>query len=112
MAAELRQFIQEEHAVVRQRHLARHRHVAAADQSRIRDGMVGRATRAGGDQGRAVAGEARDAVLASPMRSGDPPLAKVVRPGPHPSVRWPRSWSSGEDLVERRLQLVVLHGFG
>ena len=28
VAAELRQFIQEEHAVVRQRHLARHRHLA------------------------------------------------------------------------------------
>jgi hypothetical protein len=31
MAAELGQFIQEEHAIVRQRRLLRHRHVAATD---------------------------------------------------------------------------------
>jgi hypothetical protein len=41
MATELGQFIQEEHAIVGQRHLARHRHVAAADQPCIRDGVVG-----------------------------------------------------------------------
>jgi hypothetical protein len=35
MAAELGQFIQEEHAVVGQRHITRHRHVAPADQPRI-----------------------------------------------------------------------------
>ena len=44
MAAELGQFIQEEHAMVGQRHFTRHRHVAPADQPRIRDGMVRRAT--------------------------------------------------------------------
>ena len=44
MAAALGQFIQEEHAVVGQRHFARHRHVAPADQARIRDGVVGRGT--------------------------------------------------------------------
>ena len=48
--------------MVGQRHVARHRHVAPADQPRIREGVVGRATRAGRDQRRAVAGEARDAV--------------------------------------------------
>ena len=36
MAAELGAFIQKEHAMVGQRHLARHGHVAPADQSRIR----------------------------------------------------------------------------
>jgi hypothetical protein len=41
MAAALGRFIQEEHAIVGQRHFARHRHVAPADQSRIRDGVVG-----------------------------------------------------------------------
>jgi hypothetical protein len=61
MAAELGPFIQEEHAMVGQLHLARHRHVAAPNQPRIRDGVVGRATRAGRDQRRAVAGETRDA---------------------------------------------------
>jgi hypothetical protein len=35
---------------------------AHADQPRIREGVMGSATRAGGDQGRAVAGEAGDAV--------------------------------------------------
>ena len=35
---------------------------ATADQPHIRDGVVGRATRAGHDPCRAVAGEARDAV--------------------------------------------------
>jgi hypothetical protein len=48
MAAALGQFIQAEHAVVGQRHLTRHRHVAPADQPRVRDGLVRRATRAGG----------------------------------------------------------------
>jgi hypothetical protein len=44
MTAALGQFIQEEHAMVGQRHLARHRHVAAADQPDIRDGVMGGAT--------------------------------------------------------------------
>ena len=48
--------------MVGQRHLARHRHVAAPDQPRIRDGVVGRAKRAGRDQRRTVAGQAGDAV--------------------------------------------------
>jgi hypothetical protein len=62
MAAELGPFIQEEHAIVGQRHFTRHRHVAAADQPRIRDGVVGRATRPRRDQRCAVASEAGDAV--------------------------------------------------
>jgi hypothetical protein len=62
MAAALGPCIQEAHAVVGQRHLAGHRHVTTADQPRIRNGLVGRATRAGSDQRRAVAGEAGDAV--------------------------------------------------
>jgi hypothetical protein len=41
MAAELGQFIQAEHAVMGQRHLARHRHVAPADQPHIGDGVMG-----------------------------------------------------------------------
>jgi hypothetical protein len=50
MAAALGLFIQEAHAMVGQRHLTRHRHVPPTDQSRIRDGLVGGATRAGRDQ--------------------------------------------------------------
>jgi hypothetical protein len=68
MAAELGQFIQEEHTIVGQRHFARHRHVAAADQPRIRDGMMGRATRAGRDQRHTVAGEAGDAAGACALK--------------------------------------------
>jgi hypothetical protein len=69
MAAELGPFIQEEHAVVGERHLAGHRDVAAADQPRIRDSMVGGAKRARRDQRRAVAGEAGDAVEARDPRT-------------------------------------------
>jgi hypothetical protein len=62
MAAKLGQFIQEAHAMVGQRHVTRHRHVAPADPPRSRERVVGRATRAGRDPRRAVAGEARHAV--------------------------------------------------
>ena len=62
--------------MVGQRHLAWHRHVAPTDQPRIRDGVVGGATWAGGDQRRAVAGEAGDAVDAAwsqwPRRGSSP----------------------------------------
>ena len=58
MAAALGPCIQAEHAMVGQRHVAQYRHMPAADQPRIRDGMMGRATRAGRDPRRAVAGEA------------------------------------------------------
>jgi hypothetical protein len=64
VAAELGPFIQEEDAVVGPRHLARQRHVAPADQSRIGDGVMGGATQPGRDQGRAVAGAAGDAMEA------------------------------------------------
>jgi hypothetical protein len=53
MAPELRQFIQEEHAVVRQRHLARHRDLAAIDQAYIGDRVMRGATAPVGDRGRA-----------------------------------------------------------
>ena len=41
MAVELRGFIQKEHAIVGQRHLAAHRYVPAADQADIRGGVMG-----------------------------------------------------------------------
>jgi hypothetical protein len=62
VAAELRQFLQEENAMMRQRHLTGHGDVRAADQSHIRDGVVESATRASRDQRHAVAGAAGDAV--------------------------------------------------
>jgi hypothetical protein len=40
MAPELGPFIQKEHTMVRQRHLARTGEMLAADQSHIRDGMM------------------------------------------------------------------------
>jgi hypothetical protein len=45
VAAALGQLIQEEHAVVGPRPLARQRHVASADQPHIRDGVMGGAER-------------------------------------------------------------------
>ena len=47
MAVELWQFIQEEHPLMGQRHVARHRHMASADQPHFRDGMVGGTTTGG-----------------------------------------------------------------
>jgi hypothetical protein len=91
MAAKLGQFIQEEHAIVGQRHLAEHRDVAAADQPRIRDSLVGRTSRAGCHQRRAVPGKAGDAVNAGDLNGlgeghrrqdgGEPPCQ---HPGENP----------------------------
>ena len=40
MPAELRELIQKEHAIVGQRHLAWHRHLAATDQPHVGEGVV------------------------------------------------------------------------
>ena len=61
MAAALGPCIQEERAMVGQRHLARPRHVAA-DQSHIGDRLVRGATRAGRHHRRAADRQAGDAV--------------------------------------------------
>jgi hypothetical protein len=47
MAAEFGPFIQERHAIVGQRHVARHRHMAPANHPRVRDGVVARDTSVG-----------------------------------------------------------------
>jgi hypothetical protein len=60
MPAKLGEFIQAEDAVVDPRQLARHRDLATADQARIRDGVMGGATRATRHQRGAVASEAGD----------------------------------------------------
>jgi hypothetical protein len=62
VATELRQFIQKEHLMVRQRHLAGQRHLSPTDPAHIGDRVVRGANRVGGDQRRAVAGEAGDAM--------------------------------------------------
>ncbi len=64
VAVELWPFIQQEEAVVGQRHLAWHRDLATPDQPHIRDRVVGGTERAGRHDGGAVAGEAGDAVNA------------------------------------------------
>jgi hypothetical protein len=80
MAAELGPFIQEEHAMVGQRHVTRHRHVAPADQPRIRDGVV-----RGARHGRVVTNAVR-----SPVR---------------PATRWIRvvSMASARVIAGRRV---------
>jgi hypothetical protein len=42
MPSEFGEFVEEEDAMMGQRHLARHGHLAAADQSHIGNGLVGR----------------------------------------------------------------------
>jgi hypothetical protein len=68
MAAELRQLIEEEQTLVRQRDFARRRHLAAADQSHIGAGVVRGATRAGRHHRRGVARQAGHAVEACGLK--------------------------------------------
>jgi hypothetical protein len=89
MAAACGEFIQEAHAVVGPRHLARPRPVAPADQPHIGDGVMGDAERPGRDQGRRGA----------PLR---------------PATRWRRVVSAasaggmaGSGVVSRRASLDV-----
>ena len=62
VAAELGQLVEEEHAVVRQRHLAGPRDGAAADQAGVGDGVVRRAERPGRDERPVRARSAADRV--------------------------------------------------
>jgi hypothetical protein len=61
VAAELRERIQAEHAMMRQRHVARHRHLAPADRPDIQEAKIRGPKGAGHDDGGAVAGEPGDA---------------------------------------------------
>ena len=86
LTAELRPFIQEEDAVVGQRHVARHRHVTPTDQPDVREGMLG------GRHGRVVTTAVR-----SPVR---------------PATRWMRVVSrasarvmAGKIVVSRRASI-------
>jgi hypothetical protein len=69
VAAARRPFIQQEHPMVGQRHVAWHWHLPATDQPHIWDGMMRGPTRPGGDDGGAVAGEAGDALDARGLDS-------------------------------------------
>jgi hypothetical protein len=62
IAAELWQFTQEEHAVMRHRHLTQHGDMPAPNQLHIRDHVVGGGKGTGRDEGSAVAGGAGDAM--------------------------------------------------
>jgi hypothetical protein len=62
MAAEFWQFTQEQHAVVRRRHLTQHGDMPAPNQLHIRDRVVGGGKGIGRDEGGAVAGAAGDAM--------------------------------------------------
>ena len=62
MAAEFWQFTQEQHAVVRRRHLTQHGDMPAPNQLHIRDHVVGGGKEMGRDEGSAVAGAAGDAM--------------------------------------------------
>jgi hypothetical protein len=65
MALELGQLIQEQDAVVRQRHLTGHGQLTTADHADIGNGMVRRAKGTRGDDGGVAAGPAGDTVGAS-----------------------------------------------
>jgi hypothetical protein len=62
VAAELWQFTQEEHTVVRRQHLTRHRDMPDPDQLHLQDRVVGGGKGIGRDEGGAVAGAAGDAM--------------------------------------------------
>jgi len=62
MAFELRELIEEEDAMMRQRHLPRHGHLAPTDHADVGDGVVRGAKRLGGDNDSAADGAADDAV--------------------------------------------------
>jgi hypothetical protein len=62
LGLELGQLVQEEDTVVGQAHLARLGDRAAADETGVGDGVVGRAERASGDEGSVRGQEAGDGV--------------------------------------------------
>jgi hypothetical protein len=99
MPPELGEFIEEEDAVVGPRHLARHGYLTPTDQPHIGNGLVGGATRPGGDARDAftgAAGDARDARgfdgfgQAHRWQEGGKPLSQL---------RWarPKGPSMGDD---------------
>jgi hypothetical protein len=64
--------------VVREGHLVRHRHAAAADQPDIRDGVMGGAKGAGRDQRRTVAREDHDATDAGRQVTSATPVTGTM----------------------------------
>jgi hypothetical protein len=83
VAAELGQFIQEEHAKVRQRPLPRHRPLAAADHAHIGDGVMGGPEGARRDDDGAPAGEPGDAEVTHASCEGQSVSSRPGRFHPH-----------------------------
>jgi hypothetical protein len=121
MPLELGGLIEAADTVVGQRHLTRHGDLAPTDQPHIGNGMVGGATRPGGDDGGAPPGEAGDAVDAGGVEglgqghvgedrrqaAGQPRLPRPGRPQEQIMVRTPASPSA----LPSALRLVVTHLF-
>jgi hypothetical protein len=108
MAAELRQFIQDEHPVLREGHLTRYRPVAAADQPPVREGVMGGPKGAGGHQRRALPGEAGHTVDARGLDGFSQAHGWQdggEAPGQH---RFARPWRSQEEDVVTALRPAFL----
>jgi hypothetical protein len=83
MTPALRQLIQQAHAMVRLRHLARPRHLASTDQPHIQHGLVGGARRAGGYDGCLPAGEPGGAEVMHAVYEGQRGSSRPGRFHPH-----------------------------
>ena len=78
MAAELRELIQQEHAVMRHRHFAWHRYLAPADQPDIGNRVMGDATRARGGACGMLTSEAEHAVVRVVSRTSGSAMASRI----------------------------------
>jgi hypothetical protein len=100
MACERRELIEEEDAMRRQRHLPRHGDLAPTDHADVRDGVVRGATRLGGDNGGAGAGEAGDAVDAGGFEGFGQAHVRQRRRQPARQPRLPHSrWRQEEEVM-------------
>jgi hypothetical protein len=99
----LRAFVQEAHAMVRPRPLARQRDLATPDQPHIRDGMMWGATWPAGDQGRAPAGEAGDAMDARGLKGLGEGHRREDGRAVAGQPRWPRPRGTQESEARRQI---------
>jgi hypothetical protein len=92
-------FVQEEHPMVRQRHLARQRDLAAADQPHIQHGLVGRTRRAGGYDGCLPAGEPGGAEVMHAWCEGQRGSSRPSRCHPHRQRHQPMQINRVRDII-------------
>jgi hypothetical protein len=99
MACELRERIEAEEAMRRQRHLPGHGHLAPTDQADVGDGVVRGATRPAGDTGGLAARQARDAVDAGGLDG--PGQGHVRQDGGQPARQQgcPRPWTAQQQRL-------------